>query len=104
MLKKDKRKIKIIVNSHLLAHLQTAQANTKSKLAKEPASRQPEKNFKIFSPTLKEKIKTPDTQANDRQQNKFHSGLDTAVQLGKHAFTIYKIVPKMEGEGHFPYI
>jgi len=24
-----------------------------------------EKNFKFFSPTLKEKIKTPDTQAND---------------------------------------
>ena len=33
--------------------------------AKELASFQPEKNFKFFSPTLKEKIKTPDTQAND---------------------------------------
>jgi len=33
--------------------------------AKELASFQPNKNFKFFSPTLKEKIKTPDTQAND---------------------------------------
>ena len=45
--------------------------------AKELASFQPEKNFKFFSPTLKEKIITPATQSNDNadtQQNIFHNG------------------------------
>jgi len=43
--------------------------------AKELASFQPEKNFNFFSPALKEKIKAPDTQANDNadRQNKYHN-------------------------------
>lgn len=35
-------------NTHLLAHLQATRANAKPKLAKEPVSQQPEKNFKFF--------------------------------------------------------
>ena len=54
----------------MLAHLQFTQATHRPKIAKEPASRQPEKNFKFFSPTLKEKIKTPDTQANDNADSR----------------------------------
>jgi len=50
----------------LQAHLQLFFNGRKYLMsAKELASFQPEKNFKFFSPTLKEKIKTPDTQAND---------------------------------------
>lgn len=48
-------------NTHLQAHLQLFFIGRKVFMAaKELVSFQPEKNFKFFSPTLKEKIKTPD--------------------------------------------
>jgi len=37
----------------MLAHLQAAQATLKQKLAKEPASLQPDKNFKISHTHIK---------------------------------------------------
>jgi hypothetical protein len=50
-------------NSH--THLQAAQSSRTDQSLQKSVPARPNKNFKFFSPTLNEKIKTPDTQAND---------------------------------------
>ena len=50
-------------NSH--THLQAAQSSRTDQSLQKSVPARPEKNFKFFSPTLKRKIKPPDTQATD---------------------------------------
>lgn len=67
-LQKPTHTYKHICNSH--------KPTRKPKIAKELASFQPEKNFNFFSPTLKEKIKTPHTQATTMQTDKINFTAD----------------------------